>query len=407
MARPESSARPAPASVDSLLRQRESLREVIEEISSQLELRPLLTSIVRHACELIGAQDGSIGLHDEARGVIRIEAIWRMPEAELGMELPAGVGLLGQVLLARAPVVLDHYGAVPQPTRPELAENPVIGVPIFWRDRLIGACGIGGRAPRRFGPGDVEMLALYARHAAVAVENARLYERARQMAVLEERNRLARDLHDSVTQKLFSMSLIAQSLAAAWHRDAAEGERRTERLVEVTGAALAEMRALLAELRPPEAAAGPAALPAAEPLPAALRRLARESSRDGLEVGLVLRGCGERERLGEAALEEHLTRIAQEALANVVKHARAGEATILLAREGGRIELGVADDGVGFDAASWLEPDRRGGAAGHGLGLAGMRERAAALGGRLRVVSRPGGGTTVKVVVYQGRGTAR
>src|SRR5687768_8984069 len=114
---------PMPADADRLLRQRESLREVIEAISSELALRPLLTSIVRHACELLDAHDGSIGLYDEERNLIRTEAIFRMPEDELGAEMPPGVGLAGQVLVTRAPVVLERYGEVPQPMRHELLEH--------------------------------------------------------------------------------------------------------------------------------------------------------------------------------------------------------------------------------------------------------------------------------------------
>src|ERR1043166_5766741 len=93
-----------------LLRQQESLREVIESISSELELRPLLTRIVRHACELLNADNGTIGLVDIDRNVIRTEAAYRMPESEIGAEMKPGVGLAGQVFRTRAPIILDRYG---------------------------------------------------------------------------------------------------------------------------------------------------------------------------------------------------------------------------------------------------------------------------------------------------------
>jgi signal transduction histidine kinase len=389
-----------------LVRQYDGLRQVIEEISSELELRPLLTSIVRHACELLDAWDGSIGLYDERREVFRTEAIYRMPLAELGREMRSGVGLAGLVLSRRAPVVLDRYDQVPLPVLPmlpELAANAVLGMPIFWRDRLIGFFGIGAPPPRTFDEKDVEILGLLGRHAAVAIENARLYERVQQSAVLEERNRLARELHDSVTQKMFSLALIAQSLAPAWKRDPAEGERRTERLVELSSTALAEMRSLLAELRPPSP---PLADPAAPQKPgarieggliSALRNLIREHGKDGLKVTFLLRGYDEE----DDDLEHTLFRVAQEALANVAKHARVQEATLLLAQEGSRIEIRVVDDGVGF------HPNRRtprtaGDPAGGGLGIAAMRERMERHGGRLRLSSRPGGGTIVQAIVHRG-----
>ncbi len=393
-----------------LVRQYDGLRQVVEEISSELELRPLLTSIVRHACELLDARDGSIGLYDERREVFRTEAIYRMPLAELGREMHSGVGLAGLVLERRAPVLLDRYDQVPLPILPmlpELAANAVLGMPIFWRDRLIGFFGIGAPPPRTFDEKDVEILGLLGRHAAVAIENARLYERVQQSAVLEERNRLARELHDSVTQKMFSLALIAQTLAPAWKRDPAEGERRTERLVELSGTALAEMRSLLAELRPPSpplaerVGPGDSGVRIDGGLIAALRNLIREHAKDGLKIAFLLRGYdGE-----DDDLEHTLFRVAQEALANVAKHARVEEATLMLAQEGSRIEIRVVDDGVGFhpsrrsrpaDAAAGEPPT------GEGLGIAAMRERMERQGGRLRLSSRPGGGTIVQAIVHRG-----
>ncbi len=393
-----------------LVRQYDSLRQVIEEISSELELRPLLTSIVRHACELLDAWDGSIGLYDGQREVFRTEAIYRMPIAEFGREMSSGVGLAGLVLERRAAVVLDRYDQAPRPVLPmlpELAANAVLGMPIFWRERLIGFFGIGAPPPRRFDARDIEILAQFGRHAAVAIENARLYERVQQSAVLEERNRLARELHDSVTQKMFSLALIAQTLAAAWKRDPAEGERRTTRLVELSGAALAEMRSLLAELRPPSLEFGEVATPD-EPcspirggLIAALRNLIREHAKDGLKVAFLLRGY----EVQEDGLEHQLFRIAQEALSNVAKHAQVDEATLLLAQEGTRIEIRVVDDGVGFEptrnrATRKLPTETSPGRAGSGLGLDGMRERIERIDGRFRVSSRPGGGTIVQAIIH-------
>jgi signal transduction histidine kinase len=373
---------------------------VVEEISSELELRPLLTSIIRHACELLDARDGSIGLYDERREVFRTEAIYRMPIAELGREMRSGVGLAGLVLERGTAVVLDRYDQAPQPMLPilpELAANAVVGMPIFWRDRLIGFFGIGAPPPRRFDDKDVEILGLLGRHAAVAIENARLYERVQRSAVLEERNRLARELHDSVTQKMFSLALIAQTLAPAWKRDPAEGERRTERLVELSGAALAEMRSLLAELRPATAETSDTAelaAPIRDGLIAALRNLIREHAKDGLKVTFLLRGYeAQKERL-----EHHLFRVAQEALANVAKHARMEEATLLLAQEGSRIEIRVVDDGVGFNPVRG-RPGPAGSNTGGGLGISGMRQRIERIGGRFRVSSRPGGGTIVQAIV--------
>ncbi|MCI0394669.1 MAG: GAF domain-containing sensor histidine kinase [Chloroflexi bacterium] len=165
-----------------LTRQQESLRAVIESISSELELRPLLTRIVQHACELLGADRGTIGLVDEERNLIRTEAAYRMPPGEIGSEMSPGMGLAGRVLQTPQPVILNQYGDLERPILPELVQDAVIGLPIFWHDRLIGFFGIGAEPPRTFNDQDVELLALLARHAAIAIENARLFEAEKRRA---------------------------------------------------------------------------------------------------------------------------------------------------------------------------------------------------------------------------------
>ena len=554
-----------PAEYDRLVRQRDSLREIIESIGAELDLHSLLTRIIRLACELLDAEDGAMGLYDEARGVIRTAAIFQMPEEELGAEMPPGVGLAGQVLATRAPVVLERYGMVPHPMRPELLEHAVVGVPLFWRERLVGVFGLGAPPPRRFGPADVETLVLFGRHATIAIENARRHERevrrgerlralarvgsiitaglepnellqrtadaiherlgypnvaiplldpkdpgtlvigvlgghyrdhvepgvrlpvtrgimgaavrerrpqlvndvaadpryiptpsavgiraelavpivlgeetlgvlnvesgspfdeedqtalgvladhlavalgnarlfgqAQQLAALEARQRLARDLHDSVVQLLFSATLVAQSVGRAFRRGVNEGESQVQRMLDLTRAALVEMRSLVTELRPtepvPELASAESALRGLqrlrqEGLAGALRAYAEEIHPDGLLVELEAGGYAPQ----PLDREEVLYRIGQEALNNVAKHARARHVRLVLRSGEDGVRLDVADDGAGFDpgamARSWS------GAAG-GLGLASMRERAEALHGRLRLASGPEGGTLVEV----------
>lgn len=173
---------PVTGNLEKVLQQQETLRTIIESISSELELRPLLTRIVQHACELLHAERGTIGLVDEERNLIRTEAVYRMPPIELDMEMPAGKGLAGRVLLTRAPVILNQYGELERPIHGELAQDAVVGLPIFWHGRMIGFFGIGADQPRRFDEHDVEMLTLLARHAAIAIENARLFAAERRRA---------------------------------------------------------------------------------------------------------------------------------------------------------------------------------------------------------------------------------
>ena len=191
-----------------LLRQQESLRGIIESISSELELRPLLTLIVRHACELLEAENGTIGLLDEQRQIISTEAVYQMPADELGSEFPPGVGIFGHILLHPQTIILKRYGDVPHPTQATLIDYTVIGLPILWRNQLIGAFGLGRPALHQFTEHDVEILALFAKHAAIAIVNARLFE--------SERRRTARStMINEISRQINSSLNLETSLQTA------------------------------------------------------------------------------------------------------------------------------------------------------------------------------------------------
>jgi PAS domain S-box-containing protein len=209
------------------------------------------------------------------------------------------------------------------------------------------------------------------------IANERLRDKAAQDAVIAERTRLARDLHDAVTQTLFSTTLIADVLPDLWEMNMAEGKRRLEELRVLTRGALAEMRTLLVELRPNALVE--------VPLPTLLRQLVDAlAGRSGINIQISVEG----ERKLPADVQVGLYRIAQEALNNVVKHAKASEAVITL-RMGEIVRLTVADSGKGFDP-SIVTADH--------LGLKIMRERADAIGAKLSIYSDPGEGTQISVV---------
>jgi signal transduction histidine kinase len=235
-------------------------------------------------------------------------------------------------------------------------------------------------------------------------QQALLYERGREVAVLRERQRLARELHDSVTQLIFSMTLIAQAIAPAWRRDAAEGQQRVDRLLELSQDALAEMRVLLFELRLPDLPADPAAEMGKIPgivrlkrdgLVQALERYVESVARDGLSVQFEATAY----RPLSLECEIALYRITQEALNNVVKHAQAQHVTVELLESNGAVSLVVSDDGVGFSPEGGPVKQQAGRFARTGLGLRTMRERVEALGGTFRIRSSPGMGTKVQVLV--------
>jgi signal transduction histidine kinase len=258
-----------------------------------------------------------------------------------------------------------------------------------WRGTVVG--DVAAYFPRGVpGPTEAEMsfLAGLADHAAVAVANTRLLDQAQRAAALEERARLARELHDSVSQALFSMTLHARAAERALDRSAAA---RTDpalakatgdiaALRELTSAALAEMRALIFEIRPDALAE--------EGLVTALtRQAAALTARSGVTVTVT--GPGERLPV-PAAAEEQAYRVALEALHNAVKHSGARHASVTITNLGEVIEVTIADTGAGFDPTV-IAP-------GH-LGLRTMRERAAAIGATLDLRARPGRGTTIRLRV--------
>ena len=218
----------------------------------------------------------------------------------------------------------------------------------------------------------------------VAISNARYFEATQQSAALEERHRIARDLHDSVSQSLFSLTLHTRTAELALTRAGLDADselgRPLQQVSELTRGALAEMRALIFELRP-------GAL-AEEGLGAALsKHSAAVTAREGLDIAVAVPD----ERLPLAVdQEEHLYRLAQEALHNAVKHANAGHAWIELVSDDAEVVLIVRDDGVGFD------PNER--HPGH-LGLETMQDRATQIGAVLTLESEPGAGTTIRVRV--------
>ncbi len=234
-----------------------------------------------------------------------------------------------------------------------------------------------------------------------------LYERAQQLAILQERQRLARDLHDSVTQLIFSTTLIAQSISPAWKRDPKEGQQRVDRLLELSQTALREMRSLLFELHVGEdkkkEVVVTSTLTGSERIKLhgmleALQLLAEDFSSESIHVDVEAQNCPlDSETVETLRLREGIYRITQEALNNATKHAQAHQ--IIVQLDGSRpreLSLSIRDDGVGFTPG---EDRNRDDYEEGGFGMNSMRERAEELGGRIKVISAPGKGTIVEVIL--------
>src|SRR5262245_45727483 len=255
-----------------------------------------------------------------------------------------------------------------------------LGVPIVERGEVIGAIYLTDKVgAEHFGEADQAVIETLGAHAAIAI--ARLHERSRDLSIVEERNRLARELHDAVAQKLFATVLAAESASTLIARDRAGAEAELERVQALAREAMGELRSLIFELRP--------ASLEAEGLVTTLRKhidvLRRVSGQD-----VRLRADGA-PRL-DPDTESEVFRVAQEALQNAVRHAGAERIDVRLGDGDGRLVLEVSAGGAGFDAADPALRSRR-------LGLTSMEERAAALGGDLRIESSIGGGTRVRLEV--------
>lgn len=254
-----------------------------------------------------------------------------------------------------------------------------MGVPLMVQERLIGALSINQDRPQAYTYRHITLAMAIANQAAIAIENARLYEQGQMLAVLEERQRLARELHDSVSQALYGIGMGANTARELLERDPLQAAAPLDYVISLTDAGLAEMRALIFELRPDSLEK--------EGLVAALRKQAAAlSARHKLDVQTEF--CEEPTLPFET--KEALYRIAQEALNNTVKHARATEVALSLDSCEGQITLEVQDNGLGFDTQREYP--------GH-LGLKTMQERVAKLGGTLEIESEPGRGTLLRASI--------
>ncbi len=256
-----------------------------------------------------------------------------------------------------------------------------LGIPLAVKGVVVGLLTLQRGEPGGFDDREIRLAQAFAGQMAVGVENARLYVQAQELAVMEERQRLARDLHDAVTQTLFSASLAAEVLPRLWKKDPDRGMECLDEVRGLTRGALAEMRTLLLELRP-------SVLVDTEP--AALLRQLAEAAGSRARIPVLVDAAPHCALPADVQIA--LYRIAQEALNNIAKHAEAHRAEITLRcpEQGpcGAVELSVVDDGRGFDPLS-----RPPGKAAMGLGI--MRERAEEAGGAFECVSAPGKGTRI------------
>jgi two-component system nitrate/nitrite sensor histidine kinase NarX len=250
-----------------------------------------------------------------------------------------------------------------------------MGTPLRSGGKVTGVLSVSSDQPGLYNSYILPILEAFANHAAIAMTNARLYQEARNVAAVEERNRLARDLHDAVTQTLFSASIIAEALPLQWEQDQDGARENLDRLHQLTSGALAEMRMLLLELRP-------ASLQQTT-LSTLLRNLLDAfQAKNNVHVDIQVEEDGGADLPGE--VKEYFYRITQEALNNITKHSKASLVEVRLKANSDGVSLRIQDDGKGFDMDQ--VPTGR-------LGLQIMGERAAAIAANLQIESGSGAGT--------------
>ncbi|MEU6543666.1 GAF domain-containing sensor histidine kinase [Streptomyces sp. NPDC046859] len=363
-------------------------------MSRHLEVRDVLKTIVASARELLDAQYAALGVPDDHGGFAQfvVDGVSDEQWKAIG-PLPRQHGILAAMLQeARAERLADvrkdpRFEGWPS-AHPDMSD--FLGLPIRDGDEVIGALFLANKnCPQEYGrcgftADDEELLAILAQHAAIALTNARLYERSRELTIAEERSRLAHELHDAVSQKLFSLRLTAQAATALVDRDPARAKGELHQVAALAAEAADELRAAVVELRP-------AALDE-DGLVATLRTQIQVLDRaHSARVTFAGRGV----KALPAAQEEALLRVAQEALHNALRHSGADHVDVTLDRRGAGAVLRVTDDGSGFDPRAV----RR---AGRHLGLVSMRDRASGVGGTLTVESAPGKGTTIEMEVPGG-----
>jgi PAS domain S-box-containing protein len=364
----------------SLLNASESLQRVTTALlQHRTTVDDVMAIVCAEARRLTCAEGSAVLLLEDETG-LQVRSSSGSPLPIFG-RLSVDEAFAGQVIRQKEPLLLDD----PQSRIHAYDRNPAIhsllAVPLCVDETALGVLDVVNK-PGGFSESDVRMMKLFADQAAVSIEHAQLHRRAEKLAVLEERQRLARELHDSVTQAIYSVTLYADAARMALAAGKQEvALAHLQELRSMAREAMLDMRLLIFELHPP--------VLEKEGLATAVQtRLETVEARSGLQSTFLVEG--EEQRL-PLFIEEDLYRIVQEVLNNAVKHARAQQVTVHLLFAEHHFELEICDDGIGFD------PDaaRRGG----GMGLRNIQERARRIGGVLTVDSRPEKGTALKIEV--------
>jgi nitrate/nitrite-specific signal transduction histidine kinase len=372
-----------------------TLNAIAARVSSSLNLNEIMADALERIMDLTGMEHGiayrvaggqgnaANTETDTEEAHLRVMAFRGFPPtfADLGDNLPLSRSATGVAGQRGEPVI---WTLVELPTESALKERlatlgveQVIAIPLMAKGRLVGSLNLSTNLSQAYPPEQIALLKTIGQQIGVAVENAHLYEQAKQTAITAERSRLARELHDAVTQTLFSANLIADVIPRIWKRNPEEGMQNLEELRQLTRGALAEMRTLLLEMRPESLERSD--------IKSLITQLADAFiGRVRVPVSLDIQG----DCMLTHDVKLVFYRVAQEALNNIAKHSGARQVEVHMECQPNQMRLFIKDDGLGFEPAS-ISPDH--------LGMAIMRERANSIGANLKIDTQVGQGTSVEL----------
>jgi len=364
-----------------------ALSEAVQAITSELSLEQVLQKIAQAARTLINAKYAALGIHDGQGRMSRFITAGLDPAAHATMgPLPTGLGLLGFFLhRGEALIVKDlasHPVAAGFPAHHPIMHD-LLGVPIFSKGVLIGALYLTDKQDGTdFTETDQQLVEMLALHVAIAIENANLYEKTQRLAILEERERFARDLHDSIIQSIYAVGLLLDNLKASLPRSNMETQGQIDLSLKSLASVISDLRNYIFDLRPQALKT--------KGLQAQLEGLVKE-----LKVNTFLPVQAEIDPEINAYVSElqasHIFHIAHEALSNAARHAHAKKVWLRLTRQADTITLQIEDDGIGFRVPETIPPGHR--------GLANIQKRASILDAALEIDSAPGQGSRLKLTL--------
>ncbi len=373
--------------VSARTRELSTLYEVTAVASESLDVQETMNRSLDRVLAALSTKRGAIFLLDDKTGRLRIGASREIPQniVEQFDLLEPQIGLGPWVLQHGIPLVIVDVTKDPRVPKIIRAQNPpqvtYVGVPMRAKGKVLGVLTVLREVERQFSIEEVALLASIADQVGVAIENGKLHAQAQQLAIFEERQRLGRDLHDSVTQSIYSVTLFAEA-ARRLARDGQLGQTQNylEQLRETSQQALKELRLLVYELRP--------SMLESEGLIGALQqRLNTVEDRAGVRTELIVHGQIDLPK----PIENELYHITQEALNNALKHANATSVIVELFSKAKGVTMEIRDDGIGFNPKLIREIK--------GVGLNSMQERTEKLGGRFFIESLPGKGTKIKIEI--------